>query len=194
MPDKTILLYDSSNQPLRVAGIRVELFDVGTGALVDAKNSANLNPAAGQNSSEWGVVLTFTPGSSPLDILISDPLYRYPGNTLRYLNGDLQDQVFLDVLQLPPVPANQATPPSGNILDIITWVNGTEAWDDSEKDAVLNLVFNYARVITAHPERVQHSEGLVAVAANWEGALARVGIPAALFKRRQVARVASAGM
>jgi hypothetical protein len=184
MPDKTVLLYDASNQPLRVKGIRVELFDASSGLLVDAQNSANLDPNAGPLSVEWGVVLSFTAGTSPLDLLLTDPLYRYPGNTVRYLNGDLQDRVYIDVLQLPQSVGGQTGPPvSAGALDLVSWVQAGLHWSEPDKDAVLNLLFNYLRVIVARPARTERSQRLKEVALNWEAALDRLGIPSQLFKR-----------
>src|SRR5258708_38818733 len=100
MPDKTIYLYDSSNSPLQVQGIRVELYDALTKTYIDGKDSDDLN-AAVSPSDTWGVVLNFPSGTTPLDIYITDPTYTYPGNTMRFLNGDLTDQVYMDLLAVP---------------------------------------------------------------------------------------------
>src|ERR1044072_9800136 len=100
MPDKKICLYDSSNTPLQVVGIRVELYDASSKAYIAGADSDDLNMAA-HPSDTWGVVLNFPSGSTPVDIYISDPKYTYPGNMMRYLNGDLADDVLMDLLQLP---------------------------------------------------------------------------------------------
>lgn len=182
MPDKTILLYDAANTPLKVTGIHVELFDAAAGTLLQTQTSANLNPAAGNASVEWGVILNFAAGATPLDILITDPKYRYPGNTVRYLNGGLQDKVFIDLLQLPVASSAQSTPASAKPQDLVSWADTNGQWTEEEREAVLNLAFNYMRVIVAARKHLIDRPDLAKVAANWEGALERVGIPKDLFE------------
>jgi hypothetical protein len=183
MPDKTILLYDAKNAPLKVRGIQVELFDAISGTLLQAQTSDNLDPTSGPSSVEWGVILTFSTGTRPLDILITDPKYRYPGNTVRYLNGDLQDRVFIDLLALPAaVPTQTAPPRSSKPQDLVAWVDGHAQWNEEQRDAVLNLAFNYMRVVVAGKEKMSQSKELGEVARNWEEALERLGIPKKLFE------------
>jgi hypothetical protein len=187
MPLKIIFLYDSASDPLQVKGIRVELYDASTATLLDAANSADLNPGpAGQPSREWGVQLNFPIGPNPLDIYITDPLYRYPGNTVRYLNGKVQDRLYIDLLQLPPAAAGQsAAPASSAPEDLADWVEQSDRWSESEKDAVRNLLFNYLSVIVARPERLGTSETFDEMAANWGKALEQLGCPLDLFRRRR---------
>jgi len=184
MPLKIILVYDSSNNPLRVEGIRVELFDAVRGNLLQARNSIDLNPRAdGQPSTEWGVELDFPLGSSPLDIYITDPLYRYPGNTVRYLNGRLQDRIYIDVLRLPTAASSHvAAPVSLQPLDLSQWVEEHSDWDDDQRDAVRNLLFNYMAIV-AQPDRLRSSESMGKVAENWGRALKRLGFPIDIFAK-----------
>ena len=177
MPDKRILLYDDANTPLQVKGIRVELYDAATHGYVDGADSDDLKPAA-TPSNTWGVVLKFPPGKTPLDVLISDPSYNYPGNTMQYLNGDLGDEVLMDLLQLPAGPGGQSSPPDHpTIPDINKWIDDGKRWSTREKAAARNLVFNYARLIAPILEGLDSIEGLREVAANWETALERLGFP-----------------
>jgi len=185
MPLKIILLYDSSNNPLQVNGIRVELFDAVRGTLLGAQNSADLNPGSGgRPSTEWGVELNFPLGSSPLDIYITDPLYRYPGNSVRYLNGRLQDRLYIDVLQLPLATSSKlAAPGSVQPQDLSQWIQNHSDWDDDEKDAVHNLLFNYIAIVVAGPERLRLSKSMDKVRNNWEKALERLGFPIEIFTK-----------
>lgn len=184
MPLKIILLYDSSNNPLQVEGIRVELFDAVRGGLLQARNSADLNPKRdGRPSTDWGVELDFPLGSSPLDIYITDPLYRYPGNTVRYLNGRLQDRIYIDVLHLPMVTSSRvAAPVSVQPLDLSQWVEEHSDWDADQRDAVRNLLFNYMAII-ARPDRLESSKPMSKVKDNWEKALQRLGFPIDMFEK-----------
>jgi len=188
MPDKTILLYDSNNKPLRVAGIRVELFAATkTFAYIDGGDSGNLDPSTPDSSSDtWGVVLQFPPGTHPLDIMIKDPEYRYPGNTVRYLNGRLQDHVYLDLLGLPMYVGGQAMAlQSGDASEVIGWIESGLAWNAADKEAVYNLVFNYIRLIAARPVAVALSPQLQDTARNWEHALWQIDIDPRLFHSTQ---------
>ncbi|MFA5897549.1 MAG: hypothetical protein WC829_00410 [Hyphomicrobium sp.] len=186
MPTKMILLYDASNKPLRVAGIRVELFDAAAGTYVAGDDSQNLDPAKPDPQSNlWGVDLSFTVSTNPLDIMIKDPLYRYPGNTVRYLNGELQDLVYLDLVSLPTRAGGQASAlQSGDAAEVIGWIEQGHHWEDSDKEAVFNLVFNYIRLVAARPLVVAGSAELQDTATNWETALRRVGIDPELFRTK----------
>ena len=171
MPDKKIYLYDSSNAALLVKGIRVELYDAVTKSYLDGADSDDLNPGASPPT--WGVVLNFPSGANPVDVLVSDPTYQYPGNTLRYLNGDLADEVFMDLLHLPGGPGGQPVPRAPlTIPQINRWVDASSHWDTAEREAVRGLIFNYAHIIA--PEQFGELAG---VAGNWGAALLRVGFP-----------------
>jgi hypothetical protein len=187
MPNKTILLYDATNKPLRVPGIRVELFDARTFAYIDGDDSRNLDPSTpDRSSSTWGVELQFPVGTNPLDIMIKDPLYRYPGNTVRYLNGELQDLVYLDLVALPKHAGGQRTAlKSGDASEVIGWIERGLQWNDADKEAVYNLVFNYIRLVAARPEAVAISQEFQDAARNWESALQRIDINPRLFHRKE---------
>lgn len=187
MPNKTILLYDATNKPLRVPGIRVELFDARTTEYIEGADSRNLDPATPDRSSiTWGVELRFPAGTNPLDIMIKDPLYRYPGNTVRYLNGELQDLVYLDLVGLPKQVGGQQTAlKSGDASEVIGWVESGLNWNDSDKEAVYNLVFNYIRLVAARPSAVANSMEFKDTAKNWESAMEMIEIDPRLFHRQQ---------
>ena len=178
MPLKKVYLYDAANDPLQVKGIRVELHDASKRKLIDHDISDDLNPIPGGLPSDtWGVVLNFPSGKNPLDILIIDPTYLYPGNTLRYLNGDLSDEVYMDLFQLPAGPGggnppNVATPP-----EINAWIERSPDWEDREKTAVRGLIFNYAALIGPVGADLRRYPDLANVAQNWDAAARKVGIP-----------------
>jgi hypothetical protein len=184
MPDKKVCLYDSTNQPLMVKGIRVELYDASTKSYIDGDNSDDLKPGAGPAT--WGVVLTFLPGSTPVDIYVSDPKYTYPGNTMRHLNGDLGDEVFMDLMALPSSPGGQqpspASPASGEVRAINQWIDGHGEWKEEQRQAVRNLVFNYAQILPF--ESIASTSGeFRAMLNNWETALKRTGFQPESLKR-----------
>jgi hypothetical protein len=190
MPDKKVILYDSSNSPLQIAGIRVELYDASSKAYVDGDDSDDLNPAS-RPSDQWGVVLNFGSGATPVDIYVSDPTYKYPGNTLRYLNGDLADEVLMDLMQLPSGPGGQpsiTTRPS--VPEINTWVDSGAEWTNEEREAVRNLIFNFAQSFTGGEKPGSISTNFSALRSNWESALRRVGLNPSLLQnpRRQVSK------
>jgi hypothetical protein len=174
MPDKKICLYDSTNQPLTIKGINVELYDASTKTKVDGDLSDDLNPGA--KPAVWGVVLKFPSGNTPLDLYISDPKYTYPGNTIVNLNGDLADDVLIDLLALPPGPGGQRSspPPSLTLTDLNTWLASRSEWSPEQREAVRNLIFNYARLVSIEPER--ETEAFTALRSNWEAALKKVGV------------------
>lgn len=179
MSRKEVYLFDTSNKPLRVKGIRVELFDASTFKLLDAQNSDDLNPKwGGPPSNEWGVVLNFSaPHGNPLDIYITDPTHSYPGNIARNLYGGASDRINLDLLKLPKGSGgqqsslNSATPHS-----VSEWVDAGWRWQSEEKDAVRNLIFNYITVIGSRRELLPHRSGLREVAQNWQESLVRLKI------------------
>jgi hypothetical protein len=187
MPNKTILLYDSTNKPLRIAGIRVELFDAAAGTYIAGGDSKNLDQSKPDPSSnEWGVNLSFVAGTNPLDIMIRDPLYRYPGNTVRYLNGELQDLVYIDLVSLPMHAGGQVQDlQSGDASVLIGWIEQGRDWGETDKEAVYNLVFNYIRLVATRPLAVATSPELGSTAKNWEAALRRLGIRPELFHKKQ---------
>lgn len=184
MPTKDVHLFDASNNPLTVSGIRLELFDAVTFQLLIAQNSVQLGPNA------WGAQLFFTAGPNPLDIYVSDPNYRYPGNMVRYLNGRTTDQLDIDLLALPPGPGGQSAP-SLNLTpaSLSLWVDEGYKWSSREKEAVRNLIFNYLSVIVSRQARVESSSGLREIASNWRTALEQVGVPYQILERRAEGQV-----
>jgi hypothetical protein len=189
---KKVYLYDLANDPLRVKGIRIELHDAMKRKLIDHDISRDLNPSGNVASDTWGVELNFPSGKSPLDILVIDPTYIYPGNTLRYLNGDLSDEIYMDLFQLPSGPGGADPPKEANPPAINTWIAESPQWNDFAKEAVRGLIFNYAAIIGPVSDRLTEYEDLTRVATNWEAAARHVGIPekilspsSSLSKRQQ---------
>src|SRR6185437_7094492 len=121
---KDVCLYDINNRPLTISGIEIYLCDANSGKIHDRQLSHDLNPgSAGAPSDTWGVQLTFPAGNTPVDIFTADPTYIYPGNTVRYLNGELYDRIDLDLLALPPSPGGQSNPPASPMpSDLAKWV------------------------------------------------------------------------
>jgi len=186
MPKKKVCLYDSTNLPLTVKGIRVELYDASTKAFIDGDNSKDLSPGA--TPATWGVTLTFPSGTTPVDIYVSDPKYTYPGNTMRHLNGDLGDDVFMDLMALPSGPVGQppapSSPSSGEVREINQWVEIHGGWEEEERQAVRNLIFNYAQILPF--EFIANTSGeFRAVLSNWETALKRLGFQTESLKKNQ---------
>lgn len=181
MPTKEVYLYDTSNQALKVAGIRVELFDAASGTLLDTKNSQDLNP--GSTPDMWGVSLQFASCLDPLDIYVKDPSYRYPGNTVRYLNGDIDGEVKIDLLVLPITPNSQPAPTKATPQAILNWVNAAEYWAPEEKRAVWNLILNFAAVVGPRWDELAFLSDLHDVADNWAEALTRLGFPYPLLRQ-----------
>jgi hypothetical protein len=174
MLDKKICLYDDTNQPLTIKGINVELYYASTKTQVAGALSDDLHP--GVTPPVWGVVLKFPPGNKPLDLYISDPKYTYPGNMIVNLNGDLADDVYIDLLALPPGPGgpNSTPPPSLSLTDLNTWIANQREWSSQGQDAVRNLIFNFARLVSIEPER--YTAPFAELRSNWETALKKVGV------------------
>jgi len=171
---KEVYLFDNANNPLQVAGIRVELFDASTGKLLDAKLSQDLNPIwGGPPSKEWGVRLNFSvPYGTPLDIYITDPKHTYPGNTARNLYGGASDRINLDLLKLPAGSGGQQSAlTSATPRSISRWVDEGWRWNKDEKEAVLNLIFNYITVIGSRADQLPNRRNLREVAENWGEAM-----------------------
>lgn len=184
MPRKDVYLFDNTNNPLQVQGIQVELFDAVTGQKLDSDLSKDLNPSpSGWPSNEWGVQLTFTAGTNPLDILITDPRFNYPGNTVRNLYGKQDDRIDIDLLKLPRTPGGQGSLTSTTAISLVEWIKRGERWSPEDKRAVLNLIGNYISAIVPHLDRLPTLSGLQAVAHNWEQALSGIGIDPDLLRK-----------
>jgi hypothetical protein len=173
--EKEIRIFDASNRVLKVKGIRFDLLEVNSGTLVDTKNSDDLNPIAG-GSNDWGVKLSFSARSGPLEVYTSDPNYRYPGNTIQSLEGQNDNRIDIDLLQVPVTAGGQ-----GSILSttdpraICHWVESAPKWDRLERRAVLNLVSNYMRLL-AYREAAPKKDELTRISQDWEQVLKRLGI------------------
>jgi hypothetical protein len=171
MEEKEIRIFDTSNAVLKVTGIRFELFNAATGALIAIDNSRDLNPG----SNEWGVKLPFAAGSDPLEVYTTDPTYSYPGNAIVSLEGNQTDRIDIDLHKIPAGRGGQATPlTSSSPLVVSGWIRRAPEWSKDEKLAVVNLVLNYMRLV-AEIDQLPESK-MYNVAKNWEEALRRLGI------------------
>ena len=196
MPLKKVLLYDTVNDPLQVTGIRVELHDPIGHSMITHGISVDLNPLpSGLPSNEFGVLLNFPSGRRPVDILIVDPTYQYPGNSLQYLNGDLSDEIYMDLLHLPSGPGGGSSPSGSTPPALNQWIDNNPDWSWEEKEAVRGLIFNYARVVGPSSAAGQLRQDLTEVAQNWKEAAARIGVPQsalAAVVEKQVTRASTA--
>jgi hypothetical protein len=183
MPLKKVLLYDAANDPLQVTGIHIELHDPIGHASITSQLSSDLNPLpGGLPSDEFGALLNFPSGKRPVDIVITDAKYKYPGNALRYLNGDLSDDVYMDLLALPSGPGGGAPPSGSTPPELNAWIEGSPNWNREEKAAVRGLIFNYAMIVGAATEDGHVSNHLIEVASNWEQAAKRIGVATSALK------------
>jgi hypothetical protein len=175
---KKVFLYDAVNDPLQVPGIRIELYDSMKNSLIDHDISRDLKPQpSGYPSDFWGVELNYPSGRTPVDILVLDPSYTYPGNSLRYLNGDLSDEVYMDLLQLPSGPGGGKLPISATLPAINKYINESPNWSTEGKEAVRGLIFNYAHIIGSVGGDARKRSALGGIAKNWELAAQRIGVP-----------------
>ncbi len=199
----TIYLYDTSNKPLHRTGIAMDLYDATTTVCLGTDISRDLNPnPSGVPSNEWGgkIVLT-TPLRNPIDIVFRDAMFEYPGNTMRYLNGDVGGRVDADLEKLPTHASGHPRPPaSAAPARLARWVDTAPKWSSPEKRAVKQLIFNYCEIVVARMEdqSVGHSLGstpspstpiwappssLTPVTENWSAALKKLGIPPSLLEQ-----------
>jgi hypothetical protein len=187
MPAVTLIIYiyDSYNKPLRKSGINIDLYDSTTNVLLASDVSADLNPPA----NEWGGKLSFTiPLAKPVDIVFTDAAYEYPGNTIRYLNGDAGGRVDVDLRKLPTKTGGQAAPPkTASPTDLVEWVDGAPKWTGAEKDAVKQLIFNYFGLIIARQGNPTALDRLGKINENWSVALTRLGLSYDFLARNAVA-------
>ncbi len=173
--EKEIRVFDTANNVLKVKGIRFELYEVGSGTLLDTQNSDDLNPGAG-GSNEWGVKLTFSPIAGPLEVYTTDPNHRYPGNTIRNLEGQNDNRIDIDLSKVPATTGGQGAPLSSTDPAAVTrWVQSAPKWDHDEKLAVLNFVFNYLR-LRVQRDIAPKKDKLDLLVTNWKEALAKLDI------------------
>jgi hypothetical protein len=173
--EKELRIFDANNQVLKAPGIRFDLLEVSSGTLIDTQISANLNPAS-SGSNDWGVKLKFSPRSGPLEVYTSDPTYRYPGNTIQSLEGQNNNRIDIDLLQVPVTTGGQGTWLSSTDPKVIShWVSSATQWKPLEKRAVLNLVSNYLRLL-AYREAAEKKDEMTRIAHDWEVALKNLKI------------------
>jgi hypothetical protein len=185
--EKEIRIYDTSNQVLKVKGIRFDLFDAVTGALVSTDLSRDLNPGVtGIPSNDWGVRLSFNSGKHPLDMCTSDPNHSYPGGVIESLEGSQSDRIDIDLLKLPGARGGQSLNlSSGRPVAVSNWIEQSLRWIPEEKRAVRHLVFNYLKVIV--PRLPQIPSEYQQLKNNWGEALRIVGINPDILEDQQMA-------
>lgn len=177
MPVKKVLLFDDSNNPLKIAGISIELFDNLTGTLLASGLSVNLNPPAGLASTEWGTSLTFSSCPNAVDIYINDASFEYPGNTLKSLNGSQNDDIDLDLLKIASSPLTAALPNTATPRQIVTAIGAEKNWSPSEKQAAINLLSNYTSLLYERiADTKEMPEELRVIFERWALALGNLGI------------------
>jgi hypothetical protein len=173
--EKEIRIFDTTNAVLKVKGIRFELYDVGSGTVLDTQNSDDLNPTSG-GSNVWGVKLNFSPSVGPLEIYTSDPSHRYPGNTIRSLEGQNDNRIDIDLSKVSATTGGQGAPLSStNPTAVTAWVQSAPKWSDDEKLAVSNFIFNHMRLL-AQRDFVKMKDDLDRLVKNWEKELERLGV------------------
>jgi hypothetical protein len=171
--EKEIRIFDTANNVLKVTGIRFELYDAGSGTLLDTKNSGDLNPPG---SNEWGVKLVFAPTGGPLEVFTSDPNHKYPGNTIRSLEGQNTNRIDIDLSKVPATTGGQSsTLSSTDPVTVTHWVQSAPAWSDDEKRAVTNFVFNYMALLGLR-DFVEKKGELNHLVKDWEIELKKLGI------------------
>jgi hypothetical protein len=175
---KDVYLYDETNHVLKVKGIQVELYNTSTGTLLDKQFSDDLRRlSGGPPSNEWGARLNYSlPHNDPVDIIITDKSYKYPGNAVRHLYGGGSDRVNIDLLTIPSGSGGQQWPAPKNVGELARWVESAPRWSRTEKEAVRNLVFNYVNIFVSRWDSLSQLSGLREAERNWEEALRRLKI------------------
>lgn len=178
MAQKAVYLFDETNNVLQVTGIQVELYSTKMGTLLDKQLSADLNPPyLGGSSNEWGVKLNFNlPQHEPADIIITDATYKYPGNAVRHLYVGGSDRVNIDLLSIPSGSGGQQQSAPSRTGDLARWVEAAPLWDEMEKEAVKNLIFNYVAIFVPRWDFLSNLPSLKKAATNWESALKRLEV------------------
>src|SRR5260370_7934153 len=175
MPQKEIQIFDTSNSPLRVTGIHVELFDATTYTRLSGAESDDLNLGKGnQPFAEWGVRLRFDSVDRPLHVYVKDPKYHYPGNVVHNLNGRVEDRIHIDLLQLPGKPGGQSKAMgSGNPGGVSAWIESSTEWSSEDKRAVRQLIFNYGIIIGPLISDFERCSHVRKIAYKWEEAMVK---------------------
>lgn len=180
----TVYLYDTSNSPLKRKGIQLDLHNATTNLLLVSDVSKDLNPPSrgGGSSNEWGGKLNYASVSDPVDILVTDAKYEYPGNAMRYVNGDRGGRVDMDLRKLPTKKGGQSSPPaSATPASIRQWVDSAPRWLPEEKEAVKRLIFNFLAVVVAQWDDHDARDRLAKVESNWREAIDHIGFPSSLL-------------
>ena len=71
---------------------------------------------------------------------------------------------------------------SGTPSSVSAWVQQGSRWNDQEKRAVRNLIFNYMNVVVPRIDDLSVLSDLGKLAQNWEEAMSRLEIPVNLFR------------
>jgi hypothetical protein len=181
----TVYLYDLGNAPLQHSGIQIDLHNAVTNKFLAKDVSRDLNPGSVPASNEWGGELTYSSVGDPVDIIFTDAKYEYPGNTLRYLNGETGGRIDVDLQKVPTGKGGQASPPrSSSPPELSRWVDDGKDWTRRQKQAVKSLVLNYIAMIVVHDDDPSRLQSLAHVARNWGEALDRLGIPPELLHKQ----------
>ncbi|SDP04553.1 hypothetical protein [Afipia sp. GAS231] len=171
--EKEIRIFDTSNNVLPAPGINFQLLDASTGTIVASDTSKDLNPPY----NEWGVKLTFSASAGPFQVYTNDPTYKYPGNVIESLEGTKDNRINIDLLKIPAYGSGQAqlSGPT-TVMQVIEWIRAAKDWKPEDKRAVLNLFANYIK-LRGQFKNAMKQPPLSEVAANWETALKKLGIP-----------------
>ncbi len=101
----------------------------------------------------------------------------------------------MDLLQLPSGPGGGGTPQASTPPSLNVWVDEQYNWNPNQKEAVRNLIFNYALIVGPSMVTGQVPQHLHEVAQNWMTAARKIGVPEEALRnvaQRQVARSYSA--
>ena len=166
-----VYMFDDLGKPLQVKGIGFDLFNTKNGKWIDGRLSDDFTqPPPTPSTNEWGVTLSYSPISDPLEVLVSDKKYDYPGNAIRSFNGQVSGRLDIDLIKIPPGSGGQGYQPDPSAAALAAWVRTSNVWTPSEKMGAWNLITNYIALILPwlpldpEPERVR-------VGANWREAL-----------------------
>jgi hypothetical protein len=171
--EKEIRIFDTSNNVLAVAGIDFQLLDTTSGTIVASDTSKDLN----YPHNEWGVKLTCSASAGPFQVYTNDPSYRYPGNVIESLEGTMDNQINIDLQKIPAYGSGQVqlSGPT-SVMQVVEWIRTASEWRPDDKRAVLNLFANYIKLRGQFKNALKQTP-LSEVAANWEAALKKLGIP-----------------
>ena len=174
----TVLMYDHECKPLRISGIDVFLFKGRSEHMITSGLTGPMPAEAA-----YGVTLEISVRRPVrVSLLIHDSKHIYSGNSYVNLHGGLRSRLDLVLLANPRSPGGLGESPDLNPPDgddsglhyIYRAIQEQRHWSEVEKEAVVNLVTNFAAFI--EPKLGLSSSGIEAIALNWEQALRAVGI------------------